>query len=116
MNMKITQFALAVCLGASTFSMAAEKSSEPTKSQREALLRCEGLTGAALDKCKREAAPGKSEESASRTGDKSPGASGDAASRTGTPPGKADTTLDRGTGGAIENKGTGATAIDKGKK
>jgi hypothetical protein len=75
--------------------MAAEKTAEPTKSQREALLKCEGLTGAALDKCKREAAPGKSEDSASRAGGTSPGGSGDATSRTGTPPGKGDTTLEK---------------------
>ena len=114
--MKISHLAFAVCLVASTLSMAAEKSSEPTKAQREALMKCEGLTGAALDTCKREAAPGKSEDSAKRAGDKSPGASGDAASRTGIPSGKPDTTLDKGTGGTIENKGTGGTTMEKGKK
>ena len=93
--MKISHLVFAVCLGASTLSMAAEKSSEPTKAQREALMKCEGLTGAALDTCKREAAPGKSEDSSSRAGGTSPGSSGDAASRTGTPPTKGDTTLEK---------------------
>ena len=116
MNMNISHLALAVCLAASTLSIAAEKGSEPTKSQREALLKCEGLKGDALDKCKREAAPGKSEDAASRAGGKSPGGSGDATSRTGTAPGKADATIDKGTGGTIENKGTGGTTIEKGKK
>ena len=113
--MKIPHLAFAVFLSVSTLSMAAEKA-EPTKSQRDALLKCEGLKGDALDKCKREAEPGKSEDAASRAGDKSPGRSGDAASRTGTPPGKADTAVDKGTGGTIENKGTGGTTIEKGKK
>ena len=114
--MKISHLAFAALLGASTLSMAAEKSSEPTKSQREALLKCEGLKGDALDKCKREAAPGKSEDAASRAGGTSPGSSGDAASRTGTAPGKVDTTIDKGTGGTIENKATDGTSTEKGKK
>ena len=96
MTMKISHLAFAVCLAASTLSMAAEKSSEPTKSQREALLKCEGLKGDALDKCKREAAPGKSDDAASRAGGTSPGSSGDATSRTGVPASKADTTPSKG--------------------
>ncbi len=84
--MKISHLALALCLGTSTIAVAAGKDAEPTKSQRDALVKCEGLTGAALDKCKREAAPGKSEDAASRAGGATPGASGDATSRTGTPP------------------------------
>ena len=107
MNMKISHLVLATCLGASTLAIAAEKGSEPTKSQREALLKCEGLKGDALDKCKREAAPGKSEDATSRAGGTSPGGSGDATSRTGTPPGKPETTIEKGTSG---------TTIEKGKK
>ena len=102
--MKISHVAFAALLGASTLTMAAEKSSEPTKAQRDALLKCEGLKGDALDKCKREAAPGKSEDAASRAGGTSPGKSGDATSRTGVPPSKADTTPSKGDT-TLEKKG-----------
>jgi hypothetical protein len=58
-----------------------------SKSQPSAAKQCDGLTGAALEKCRREAAPGRSDASTSRSGGTSPGSSGDAASRTGTAPG-----------------------------
>jgi hypothetical protein len=86
---KTSLVATALCLAFSA-AMAATPDSG-SKSQTNAIKKCEGLTGAALDQCKREAAPGKSEDAASRAGGASPGASGDATSRTGTPPGKSDT-------------------------
>lgn len=86
--------ATALCLGLVGVAGAAQDSG--AKSQTKALQKCEGLTGDALDKCKREAAPGKSEDAASRAGGTSPGKSGDATSRTGTPPGnKNETTTDK---------------------
>lgn len=83
---KTSLLAAALCLGFSAAAVA-QTGAGSSKSQTNALQKCEGLTGAALDKCKREAAPGKSEDAASRAGGKSPGGSGDATSRTGTPPG-----------------------------
>ena len=83
--------AAALCLSVTGVAGAAQTDSG-AKSQTNALQKCEGLTGDALDKCKREAAPGKSEDAASRAGGASPGRSGDATSRTGTPPSKPDTT------------------------
>lgn len=78
--------ASALCLAFATTAMA-QSGMGASKSQPSAIQKCDGLTGEALEKCKREAAPGRSENAASRAGDKSPGASGDATSRTGTPPG-----------------------------
>jgi hypothetical protein len=83
---KTSLIVAALCLGISGVSMA-QTGTGSTKSQPNAMKKCEGLTGAALEKCQREAAPGKSEDSASRSGGQSPGGSGDATSRTGTPPG-----------------------------
>lgn len=86
---RTTLIAAALCLGFS--AQAAIAQTGAGKSQTDALKKCEGLTGVALDQCKREAAPGKSEDAASRAGGASPGRSGDATSRTGTPPGAPDT-------------------------
>ena len=91
---KISVIATALCLGVCSVAVAQTPGS--AKSQPGAIQSCEGLTGDALDKCKREAAPGKSGDAASRAGGASPGGSGDATSRTGTPPSRAGDTLEKG--------------------
>ena len=105
---KISVLALALCFGPSAAALA--QTTDPTKSQRDALLKCEGLRGDEFDKCKREAAPGQSDDAASRAGVRSPDRSGDAPSRTGVPASTGGTTIEKGI-----PPGSGAT-IDKGKK
>ena len=73
-----------MCLAFSSMSLA--QTTGAPNSQPNAITKCEGLTGAALDQCKREAAPGRSEDAASRAKGTVPGGSADATSRTGTPP------------------------------
>ena len=77
--------ATAICLAFATGAFAGDAGS--TKSQTDAMAKCKGLQGDAFEKCRRDAAPGKSEGSASRSGGAEPGRSGDASSRSGTPPG-----------------------------
>ena len=84
--------AAVLSLGLSAASMAQTGPGSSSKSQTSAMQKCEGLTGVEFDKCKREAAPGRSEDSASRADGASPGRSGDATSRSGTAPGYAGTT------------------------
>ena len=93
---KTSILASAIWLGFATMAMAQSTAPGTPKSPASALQRCEGMTGTALEQCKREAAPGKSEDAASRAGGASPGASGNAASRTGTPPSGVGSTLDKG--------------------
>ena len=87
----IVAAAAVLSLGLSAASIAQTGPGSSSKSQPSALQKCEGLTGDAFDQCKREAAPGKSENSASRADGASPGRSGDATSRSGTAPGYAGT-------------------------
>ena len=139
---KVSVLALALCLGPSSAALA-QTASDPTNSQRDALLKCEGLRGEAFNKCEREATPGKSQASRAQReallkceglrGDEfdnckreaAPGQSDDAASRAGvrSPDRSGDATSRTGvpasTGGTTIEKGippgSGAT-IDKGEK
>ena len=140
---KVSVLAFALCLGTSTGAMA-QTTSDPTKSQRDALLKCEGLRGDAFDKCEREAAPGKGQSSSAPRDallkceglrgaeldnckrEAAPGQSEDAASRAGgTSPGRSGDATSRtgvppSTGGTSLEKGippsSGVTPIEKGKK
>ena len=65
---KTSILASAIWLGFATMAMAQSTAPGTPKSPASALQRCEGMTGTALEQCKREAAPGKSEDAASRAG------------------------------------------------
>ena len=78
--------ATAICLAFAT-AVLAQTGAGSDKSQTSAMQKCEGMKGAALEKCKQEAAPGRSGDSASRAGGATPGRSDESTSRSGTPPG-----------------------------
>jgi hypothetical protein len=86
----IVAAAAVLSLGLSAASIAQTGPGSSSKAQPSAMQKCEGLTGAKFDECKRAAAPGRSEDSASRADSASPGRSGDATSRSGTAPGYAE--------------------------
>ena len=82
--------ACALCVGLSSPAHA-ETETPPTLPSSPVAQRCEGLTGNALEKCRRDAAAGLSNDAATRYGGTSPGSTGDATSRPSNPPPRAGT-------------------------
>ena len=81
--------ACALWLGSSAVAYG-ETQTPPTLPSSPVGQRCEGLTGNALERCRRDAAAGLSNDAATRYGGTSPGSTGDATARPSTPPRRAD--------------------------
>jgi hypothetical protein len=85
----------AICASLSTVAHG-KSGNAPTVQSPTASQRCDGLTGNALERCRRELEAGLSGDAATRYGGTSPGSTGDTTARPSKPPPRSDNAMQDG--------------------